>query len=162
MNSLTSLLEITHKSLFRDHCSLFFLCHCVYFCYALAHRALALSLQCAFCSSHGSWRGIWGEQVSQQYTEHVTTTGHSDSPLQPGLHGNLLLPAQGRQVCHSGHVKPYCQPTAAPLNSLGNQAGSALQHRQLSQPSLPARPREEWNTAKERTRLKGLSLRAKA
>lgn len=44
----------------------------------------------------------------------------------------------------------------------GNKAGSAVQHRQLSQPSLPARPREEWNTAKERTRFKGLSLKANA
>lgn len=97
MNSLTSLLEITHKSLLGDLCFFsFFFNHCVYFCYALAHRALALHLQCAFCSSHRSRRGIWGEQVSCLYIEHVTTPGHSESVVQPSAVRAAFKPSDNR------------------------------------------------------------------
>lgn len=86
-----------------------------------------------------------------------STSPHQDITLWPGLHSSLLLTAQGRQACHLD----MWNCTASTLQLLwtvcvqGNQAGSALQHRQVSQPSLPAWPRQEWNTAKERTRFKG-------
>lgn len=132
VNSFTSLLEITHKSLLGDLCFFFFfLSLCLFLlcpCTQSLSSPLAVCILLTSQKQEGNLRRT--SFLSVHRAHHHTRTlrvSRAALTLWSELHLSLLITDWGRQVCHSGHMKLYCQETAVFEQSVCRVTRLALQ-----------------------------------